>query len=177
LLRNDLIDQLTSCQWRWPLHEFLLLLINAQTKKLVLEGCHNFDRHYEIHGNGQEFASFVAQAVSRAPNLEHLSLDENFECNNIDLFSNDIKTSIISSIVELKELQYLSLYGYFGLDNEELMLLTKNLKNLVCLKVFIGWFSVNLKYFWTAKKICVPVLKFFNVYTNLSRFLNPQNNF
>jgi len=133
LLRNELIDRLTASEsFHWNQREFLLLLLNTQTKSLDLS---NFkkDSAKEFH---QEFLPFLSQVILRVQNLLRLSFNENY-CHYIDreLFPDAIKTSILNKIVELKSLQHLNLFGYFVLDSDDLMLLTKNLKNLVILKV------------------------------------------
>jgi len=126
-LRNDLLQHLTSSK-SVNCH-FLLLLLNTQTKSLVFGKKQMAPKFYE------RFGPLMQSVVALAPNLEHLSLSDFIEFDS--LFPDAIKTSTLNSIVKLKNLQHLNLYGYFGLDDEDLKLLARNLKNLVSLKVEI----------------------------------------
>jgi len=85
----------------------------------------------------RECPPFVAKVVSKAPNLECLSFYQKFETPANGLFTKAIKTSILTKLVELKKLQRLNLFGYFVLDSDDLMLVTRNLKNLVILEVLV----------------------------------------
>jgi len=137
-LRNDLIAVFTLTpsyhSFIWAQREFLLLLLNTDTKVLNLDnlwinGIKNTDCH-------EEFPVFFARLVSKAPNLVHLSFSFNGWPPDFDpLFSPGLTNFILDSLVELKDLQYLNLARYIGLNNDTLMLVAKNLKNLVCLKV------------------------------------------
>jgi len=133
LLRNDLIDNATnSYLLEWPQREFLLLLLSAQTKSLILD---NFSIDYKT--DLFDFGSFLIQVVKKAPNLVHLSFSSSArnQPSYTDLFPNDLRRLIVELIGMLKNLQHLNMYEYFGLDTDNLINLTKNLKNLVCLKV------------------------------------------
>jgi len=132
LLRNDLIDHLTASEYlKWEQRDFLLLLLNTRTKALVLDKC-PIDPNEDIY----DFAQFLLEVVSKAPNLEHLSFSSNYQPPYVDhLFPNYVKKIIVNTMALLKNLQHLNMYGYFGLTSENLIRLTKNLKNLVCLKV------------------------------------------
>jgi len=127
LLRNDLINRLTSSDsFDWTQREFLLFLLNTQTKSLVLDKC-KIDEH-------QECLPFLTQMTSKAPNLVHLSIGViNYGTRNQLLRTT--KTSILSEIVKLKKLQHLKMYGYFELKTEDFVLVTKNLTKLVCFEV------------------------------------------
>jgi len=128
-LRNDLIDRLTTSYYpfHWPQREFLLLLLNAQTKSLNLEEC---QIAFRIR---RECLPFFKQVVAKAPNLVSLSFNDKAKSDKI-LFRNTTKAYILNTIVKLEKLEDLCLYGYFSLTSEDLMLVTKSLKNLICLK-------------------------------------------
>jgi len=117
VLRNELIDCLTaSYSFNWVHQEFLLLLLNTQTKSLVLDKFKK-DSMEEFH---QDFVPFLSQVVLRAPNLLRLRpFNEQYYRSffSKDLFTDAMKTSILTKIVELKSLQHLSLFGYFVLDS------------------------------------------------------------
>jgi len=101
-----------------------LLLLNAQTKSLILD--------IRDIGDLEQCASFLAKVVSKAPNLELLQLIVE------NLFADDpsfIKTSIFNAIVGFKNLNHLDLGYAFGLNNDDLMLVTDNFPNLVSLNV------------------------------------------
>jgi len=139
LLRNDLIDRLSLSlsnlyDFDWTQRKFLLVLLNTQTKSFDLDRC-------EIHCAQtfhHESTSFLTQLVATAPNLELLAFTGlNFPLVGSFLAPNDIKTSNLSIIGQLKNLQQLYLSGNYLLNNEDFMLVTKDLKNLVKLRVNI----------------------------------------
>jgi len=132
-LRNDLVDRLTeSDSFHWDQLAFLVLLLNTQTKCLILDKCKK-NSIEEIH---HELLPLVSLVVFRAPNLEFLSFSGKIEYPAENIFLADgIKTQILNQIVHLKNLKHLSLFGYFLLDSEDLMLVAKNLQKLICLKV------------------------------------------
>jgi len=127
-LRNDLLKHLTSSEslFDW---QTLLLLLNTETKSLDLDKC-------EIISTFIHFCDGLTHKVAAAaPNLEFFSLSDEIEPRYENLLQRYNKSFFLNSIVMLKNLKHLSLYGYLGLDNEDLQLVTKNLKNLVSLKV------------------------------------------
>jgi len=130
-LRNDLIDRLTSHFFDWPQREFLLLLLNTQTKSLLLNNC-TLDPKKDFY----DFGSFLIRVIQKAPNLVRLSLfDSSYKPHVDPQFPNDLKSIIVDAIVLLKDLQHLTMFGHFGLSNDDFMKLTNKLKNLVSLKV------------------------------------------
>jgi len=104
--------------------ELLLLLLNDGTKSLYLDNL----------GPLEDCPSLLAQVVAKAPNLELLSI--NIDKNrDIDMVQGSTKISILESIKDLKNLKHLDLRYYMCLDNDDMILVTDNLKNLVSLKV------------------------------------------
>jgi len=101
----------------------LELMLNDQTKSLYLDNL----------GPLEDCPSFFAQVLAKAPNLEMLALSYNNQC--YEKAEGFAKTSILNSIKDLKNLTHLDLRMYMSLDNDDLILVTSNLKNLVSLKV------------------------------------------
>jgi len=73
--------------------------------------------------------------ISKAPNLEKFSLGEKTSSGwrNCPFFRHS--RSAVLRVCQLKNLRHLSLYHAFNLAEDDFIDITKNLKNLVCLKV------------------------------------------
>jgi len=141
-LRNDLLAHLSASKsWDWKQREFLYLLLNTESKILDLEKwklCANRD-------NIKEVALFLEQLVLKAPNLEHLSFRNTAVCvNDGNVWT---KRHLLKTLNQLKNLQHLSLYGFYKLDEDDLKLVTENLTNLVCLKVVLKYSARFLVHF------------------------------
>jgi len=130
LLRNDIVAHLSASKsWDWKQREFLYLLLNAETKILDLENW----KLCVVYENHQQVAAFFEQLVLKAPNLEYLSFNSNVV--RVEVADFDTRVELLQQLGNLKSLQHLSLNGAFELTDDELIVLTKNLKNLVCFKV------------------------------------------
>jgi len=129
LLKNDLIDHITApdSSFRSGEWKLLRLLLNSRTKSLSLSekqiDCDNFQK---------EGVPFWSQLVAKAPNLEYFSYSTN--CTD-DILLDEIKTTVLNTIINLRNLQHLRLTGHFDLDYKELTLLSIYLQNLVSLTV------------------------------------------
>jgi len=118
--------------FQWDHREFLLLLLHSEAKKLVLD---SFETG--VLDCTEHLSAFLSQVVSKAPNLQILSFGfKNRPGIEKELLPDVTKTSILKSIVKLSNLKNLNLSLFLELDNEDLILVTKNLKNLVRLEVF-----------------------------------------
>jgi len=88
----------------------------------------------------KDFPSFLAQVVEKAPNLELFSFDL-YEKTHV---TSKRRISILNEIVQMKSLKHLDFIGYFPLDNDDLIVVANNLRNLVCLKVIFYFNFLNV---------------------------------
>jgi len=126
--QNSLLDHLMSSEkWDWAKPE-LHLLLNSETKELDLDkwelkptGCHEIVRFFDL-------------LPRVAPNLEKISLGDKADFVEECPFHH-FGDFIVHQVCQLKNLRYLSLNRACNLTSAKFIKITKNLKNLVCLKV------------------------------------------